>query len=327
MSEHFVNCDWGTTHFRVRAIRLPGAEIVAEFRTDEGVAHIAAQDPQEGRPERFRAVLTAGLETLRTLVGATLDGVPVLISGMAGSSLGWQELPYASLPLSLDGRNLVWHQLPSLCDRRGANPVILISGARAEADVMRGEETQVLGVFQLEAARSFSDSALLIMPGTHSKHIQINAGQIVDFQTFMTGELFDVLSKHSILRHSMANDPDSDDRMASDSLVAFRSGVEESQQLPLSAALFHVRTRQVLAELPRTTNRAFLNGLLIGSEIGYLSCTEFAHRGLILCAGPLVQRLYQTAFEILGWAKPLVSIPAADIERLSALGQALLLPH
>ena len=105
----------------------------------------------------------------------------------------------------------------------------LISGACTDTDVMRGEETQAVGAFQLPEVAEFSAGSLVILPGTHSKHLTIAGGQIQDFRTSMTGELFDVLARHSVLRHSVA----ADDSRQSDIGVeragaheAFRSGVQ-----------------------------------------------------------------------------------------------------
>ncbi len=113
MNEFFINCDWGTTHFRLRAICRRGTQIVAEFQSDEGVAHLAASNGSHVRGDVFRAVLSAGLEQLRAAVGRGLATAPVLISGMASSSIGWLELPYAQVPFSLNGADLIWKCNPN----------------------------------------------------------------------------------------------------------------------------------------------------------------------------------------------------------------------
>jgi 2-dehydro-3-deoxygalactonokinase len=325
MSEFFINCDWGTTHFRLRAIRLAGTEIVAEFRSQDGVASLAASRAASARSDLFRTVLSEGLEQLRATVGYALSAAPVLISGMASSSIGWQELPYAAVPFSLQAEDLIWKMLE--LDGRDTNRrrVVLVSGARTETDVMRGEETQSLGVFRLPIAKQFADRSILVLPGTHSKHLQVSAGRIVDFRTFMTGELFETLSKHSILRHSVNAQEPLSDALEGTSLEAFRAGVDQSRAGPLSGSLFRVRTRQVLGGHPAEANRAFLCGLLIGSEVGYLLQGEWSDQPILLAAGQTLLASYREAFEALGLTERVTSIPPPDVDRLSALGQQTLL--
>lgn len=325
MNEFFINCDWGTSNFRARAVRLGGMEIVAEFRTEDGVARLAALRGSYARSDLFQGVLSRGLKQLQAAIGEPLAAAPVLISGMASSSIGWRELPYAPVPFSLHGADLVWQELkPAGMDRQR---VVLISGARTESDVMRGEETQALGVFQLPVAKPFTDRSILVLPGTHAKHLQVAAGRVVGFQTFMTGELFEVLSQHSILRHSIDPNEPTSEVLEGKSREAFRAGVGQARDLPLSAALFRVRTRQVLWGLPADTNRAFLSGVLIGSELAYLLQAEWSDRPILLGAAGALQSPYCLAFETLGLRERLTSIPPSDVERLSALGQQVLLAH
>jgi 2-dehydro-3-deoxygalactonokinase len=336
MDEFFINCDWGTTRFRLRAIRLAGTEIVAEFCSQDGVARLAASKgpPSTGSPvmcslsrsDIFQTVLAEGLEQLCGTVGRALIAAPVAISGMASSSIGWQEVPYAPVPFSLKGQDLIWKEL-EFGGHSTRRRVVLVSGARTESDVMRGEETEALGVFQLPLAKPLADRSILILPGTHSKHLQVSTGRIVDFRTFMTGELFETLSKHSILRHSVDAEEPVPNVLEGASLEAFRAGVEQSQALPLPAALFRVRTRQVLSGLPAETNRSFLSGVLIGSELGYLSQGEWSDQPILLGAGVALQAPYQRAFEALGLTERIRLIPLSDVDRLSALGQQTVLSH
>jgi 2-dehydro-3-deoxygalactonokinase len=302
---------------------------VAEVESADGAAHLAAQTPPADRPARFGSVLAAALSRLAATCGQPLDQASVVISGMASSSIGWQELPYARLPLALDGQGLVWRELPRPVDFPAAR-LVLISGAATSCDVLRGEETQVLGLFQLGqfAKTQFagaSSRALVIMPGTHSKHSRIEAGRIEDFRTFMTGELFDVLASHSILRHSVSHDAGLDLLSTDELHSALRGGVERAAELPLSAALFQVRTRQVLDAQTDEANRAFLSGILIGSELAYLIGPEFSGYPLLLCAAPPLAACYATALSALGIAERLAVVSGSDFQRLTALGQAVVL--
>ena len=205
---------------------------------------------------------------------------------MASSTIGWKELAYATLPLRLDASDLRVEQIdwPS-------PPVVkktfLISGAASQTEMMRGEETEAIGLFLL--LRSHPAQATLILPGTHSKHLTIADGAITDIQTFMTGELFEVLAKHSVLRASLEPSAQVDH-------VAFKSGLDRVRSHGLPSSLFQTRTRQVLGRNSPESNASFLSGLLIGAELASLRPA-----GDILIAGPnSVRDLYALAARHLG---------------------------
>jgi 2-dehydro-3-deoxygalactonokinase len=289
----FVACDWGTSRFR---LRLVDGKVRKELRTEEGTAALAAAGGD--RPAAFKAVLRAGLKRLNA--PATL---PVVVSGMASSTIGWKELPYAKLPFAFDGRNAVWEKIEP--------HVFLISGLRTETEILRGEETEAIGlVARLGAEMPFE--AIFVLPGTHSKHLDVNPGGIANFRTYMTGELFDVLSRHSVLRHST-------DPAAAVDRAAFLEGVEESTRRPIPELLFRVRTRQVLDRKSAPSNTSFLSGLLIGAELGTLRGSDVQ---IILAAGRALRASYTAAAQALGLGPRL---RAVDSGGLSVLGQAVLL--
>lgn len=290
---NFIGCDWGTTNFRLRWI---GGPATAEVRTVEGAANLAAAGGD--RAAAFRATLDRGLAQL----GAPAD-LPIVISGMASSTIGWHELPYARLPFGLDGRDAVTARL----DER----VILVSGFRGDTDMLRGEETQALGL-AASLGDELPDRARLILPGTHSKHLTVEAGRITDLTTYLTGELFELLTRQSVLRHS--TDPASRFEQA-----AFVEGVTEAQRKPLSAALFRVRTRQVLERKGAPGNTSFLSGLLIGAELATVAATNDP---VIAAAGGPLREAYTVAAETLGLGNRWRMLEA---EPLSALGQAVIL--
>jgi 2-dehydro-3-deoxygalactonokinase len=293
----FISCDWGTSNFRLR-LRGTGAEDEAGVRSDEGVAKLAASSaPGQERAALFQATLKRGL----TRLGAA-SGLPVLISGMASASIGWKELPYARLPFPLDGSAAVWEQLQP--------GVYLISGLRSDEDVMRGEETQALGV-AAGLRENLPAHALFVLPGTHSKHMEIESGCVVAFRTYMVGELFELLTRHSVLRHSTDPSAATDD-------AAFVDGVMESQRTPMLAGLFRVRTRQVLEGHGAAANTSFLSGLLIGTELAMLRHTETP---VIVAADAPMQRWYAMAARAMGREDRFMTV---DSEPLSALGQAVL---
>jgi 2-dehydro-3-deoxygalactonokinase len=319
----FISCDWGTTRLRLRAVRTDGLRVAAEHRSLDGVAALARQVAAGERAARYRAILADGINAWSARLGAELRDAPVMVSGMASSSIGWEDLPYAPLPLPLDGSRLAWRELEPLRTEPGVHRVVLISGASSATDVMRGEETEMVGLFALEAARPLAARALVIKPGTHSKHLRVEVGQIVGLQTFMTGELAEVLGRHSVLAHSIDREAAVEwlsDKVAGD----FRAGVRHALELPLAAALFRVRTRQVLDNLSGASNRAFLSGVLVGSELAYLADTSLADVPLVLCATSPLDAHYCTALDELGLSGRLMVIPADEVDRLSTRGQAVL---
>jgi len=290
----FVSGDWGTSNFRLRLVE--GTTVKAEVRTDEGTAKLAALGGD--RAEAFRSTLAKGLEQLRAPVA-----LPVVISGMASSSIGWKELPYAKLPFSLDGRDAVWEKVEGR--------VYLISGLRSSTEILRGEETETLGLVA-QLGREMPFEAVFILPGTHSKHLDVNPGGIAVFRTYMTGELFDLVSRHSVLRHST-------DPAAPFQREAFLEGVEESLLRPLSSTLFRVRTRQVLEKKDAASNTSFLSGLLIGTELASLRGSDVP---VVVAAGERLRTSYAAAGEALGIGSRMRCV---DSELLPVLGQKVLL--
>lgn len=149
MTTRFISCDWGTSRLRLRLVERFSGRILAARSTEEGIRQIAHLNPDPGvRRERLATTLEQGIAALAPDLPHDL---PVVMSGMASANLGWQELPYASLPADIDGSTLHWIDLPHAGRR-----VRLISGLRSGTDVMRGEETELVGLF---APRSRSSSA------------------------------------------------------------------------------------------------------------------------------------------------------------------------
>ncbi len=297
-STPFVSCDWGTSNFRLRTV---GSLPVREVRHDSGAAKLA--DLGGDRAESFRSTLRAGLQEL----GAP-DHCPVIISGMASSTIGWKELPYAPLPFALDGSSAVIQPIEER--------VYLVSGIRGASEMARGEETQAIGL-AAQLGSALPDHALFLLPGTHSKHLTVHRGQIVALRTFMTGELFELLTRHSVLRHT------TDPGAAFDS-TAFTEGVETSSHHPLLGALFQTRTRQVLNGKSSAANASFLSGLLIGNELSHLAAESAGLPPLriYIAAGETLRTSYQRAALTLGLES---RIQCIDSDSLTALGQQVLL--
>lgn len=252
----FLSCDWGTSSFRLR--RISDGKIQREICEPHGVRSLYEQSIAEkkDRASLFAQFLRAKLSE----IGGAGEGLPLIISGMASSTIGWRELPYATAPLSLDGNGLGVERFQ--WDKpAGLGLTLLISGLATADDVMRGEETQILGIMAAPERKAFAGRSVLILPGTHSKHVQIEGGSIRTFRTYMTGELFDILSQHSILRATV----DTSGRI--EASEAFREGARTARKRGLPGSLFSVRARAVLGKSSSRESAAFLSGLLIGSEL------------------------------------------------------------
>lgn len=306
---HFISCDWGTTRMRLRLVDSSSGGIVAAHSTDDGIRQIASVSPAgKARRERLGETLERGIAALAPDLPSDL---PVVMSGMASSNLGWEELPYAALPAAVDGASLHFVDLLHVKRR-----VRLISGLRSETDVMRGEETELIGLFSTPGRRPLSENCTVILPGSHSKHVRLNAGKITNFTTFLTGELFELLTRQSTL--SNAAEPEFDPE-------AFAAGVAASRTLGLSAALFQTRARVVLGSLPASGSRAFLSGALIGAELSTL-CGDAA-RPLVLAAGADLAREYALALRELLPDSRVTEVTPAELAAAVVAGHKLVLKH
>ena len=279
--------DWGISSFRAYALDATGAVLDA-VRSDAGIL---------GVPDgAFEAVFRR--EAARLLAG--IKDLPIIASGMITSRQGWIETPYVATPADAAAiaRELVSHRAS---DNLALHFVPGLSrvGADGVPDVMRGEETQIIG--QVAAART-AGSGLLVLPGTHSKWAVTEAGRITWFATFMTGELFAVLRTHSILGRLMAEAENFEE-------VAFRQGVdyaraEADKAGGLLKRLFSARTLGLFDKLPPAELSDYLSGLLIGSEISEALAMvgpEMAAGGITVIGGEALAMRYRRAlrnFEI-----------------------------
>ncbi|MEO6339115.1 MAG: 2-dehydro-3-deoxygalactonokinase, partial [Caulobacteraceae bacterium] len=242
-SPRFLALDWGTTNLRAWVVADDGT---AGERRDFplGVSKLA---PGEAA-RRFR-------EDVRPALNA--EALPALLCGMVGSNLGWAQVPYCDAPAGLDDLALRLHRIEG-----ETPPVAIVPGLRGvrpdgAPDVMRGEETQVLGWIALDPARS-RGVHVVCHPGTHAKWVLVKDGRIERFVTAMTGELFDVLRKHSVLGGAEGEDDES----------AFDAGVDAAGDgAALASRLFTARARVVGGGgLAPGQVKSYLSGLLIGAE-------------------------------------------------------------
>nr|WP_041756248.1 2-dehydro-3-deoxygalactonokinase [Bradyrhizobium sp. ORS 278] len=272
----FVAVDWGTSSFRAWLIAADGTEL-AESRGSEGMLHCATSG--------FAPVLHAHLGRLAAPADA-----PVLVCGMAGARQGWVEAPYLHTPTRLDAL----HAGAIRVDTDGDVRILPgLAQARADApDVMRGEETQLLGVTEPDF------TGIVCIPGTHSKWIRIDNGAVVAFATYMTGELFAVISEHSILKHAIEAGAAAADGSA------FRAGLASalSSSASLTSSLFRLRAAQLLGFGQRSEGAAHLSGLLIGSEIADARMRFGGDGPLRLIGAGRLGGLYRAALAASGFA-------------------------
>ena len=246
MNHTLFGIDWGTSNRRAYLVDRQG-NCLARHEDNQGM--LAAR----GRFGESLAGLLVAMD-----IGAD---VPLLLSGMVGSAAGWQEVAYADCALPLErlpahlapladpgwaGRG---HIVPGYCYRAGAG-----AGADAAVDVMRGEETQLLGAVALGRRDGW-----LVLPGTHSKWVLLRDGAVASIATYMTGELYAMLAAGGTLAALMDGD--------SAEPQAFAAGLRQARLgEPLSNSLFRVRARVVAGAMPQAQAAGFVSGLLIGAE-------------------------------------------------------------
>lgn len=239
---------------------------------------------------------------------------------MASSSIGMKELPYADLPFNINGENASGEWIDGLPVL--SNKILLLSGLQQENDVMRGEETQLLGIISLMNVDANEDS-IFILPGTHSKHIHVANKQVTSFNTFMTGEIFEILTKHSILSHAVTEPEDI--VLTEEEKSSFIEGVTKALESELLNSLFSVRIKQLKNHLTAHQNYFYLSGLLIGSEIKYI--TRNGKQKLMLCSSGNLNDLYQMAFECAGLSQQTITIAPETLDQSAAVGQQLIYSH
>lgn len=324
MKKHLLSCDWGTSSFRLRLVETDDGRVLGERLLPSGVAATfdawKSQQRQTGveRDAFFYQFLTTQIEWLSDFLSTPLTQVPMALSGMASSTIGLAEVPYATLPFSLDGGQVSvrWFDTQPGFDHR----LLLISGVRSRQDVMRGEETQLIGLSDQLAP---FDRCVLVFPGTHSKHMYVARNELIDFQTLMTGELFGVLAQHTILKES-TDATELGSRLTAEG-DAFRKGVQASESANLLGSLFTVRTNQLFNQLTRPQNALYLSGLLIGTELRLLQQKPDWH--IVLCCDNNLVDFYEQAITHLGLSKRTTRIEADRIRHSAIAGHLKIMQH
>ncbi len=233
-------CDWGTTNLRAWTLDREGG-VVAQRDFALGVSKLA---PGEAA-RRFEAEVRPALSA---------QDLPAILCGMIGSNLGWTTAPYADCPAGFAD---LAESLTPVADNVRIVPGLRCEGIAGSPDVMRGEETQILGWLAQHPDRR-TGRQVICHPGTHAKWVLIEDGRVVRFVTAMTGELFAVLSAHSVLK---SDAPATDEAAFDQGLAAAGKGDA------LAARLFTARARVVGGRADARSTPSYLSGLLIGAEV------------------------------------------------------------
>ncbi len=288
----WIAADWGTTNLRIWALSPSGATIVHRA-SGKGMSRLARDAFEPALLELIDDVLEDGTTT------------PVIVCGMAGSRQGWAEAPYMTVPCGPPGLG----DATRVTARDPRLAVYILPGIKQlhPADVMRGEETQIAGFLAQEPAFE----GVLCLPGTHTKWVSLSGTKITSFRTVMTGELFALLSRESVLRHGLAADEMDP--------AAFSQGVRDAVDRPehFTAALFGIRAAGLIAGLGPEAARGRLSGLLVGAELAAVR-QDIASLPVAILGSDGIARTYQTALECLGIAPRLL-----DAETITLRGLAL----
>lgn len=280
----FIAVDWGTTNRR--AYLIDNNAVLEVERDGLGILAVPASE------------FPAEISRLRDRHG----NLPMILAGMVGSNRGWVDAGYVSCPADLEALAAaavtpepeIW-VIPGV-SRNNAG----------RADVMRGEEIQMLGAV---AAGLAPRDALLCQPGTHSKWAMVENGVLRDFTTAMTGEMFALLQAHALIGSEMQGDVDD--------MEMFRSGVEASGSSDLLASLFGVRADAVLGLRRSGTAASYVSGLLIGADCR--ARLEWGGQTVHLLAEGLLARLYSHAIERVGGKVIVVDSHASFVAGISQI--------
>lgn len=273
----WIGVDWGTTNLRAWGMCRTGG-VLAEATSNQGMAKLG--------PEAYEPVLL-------DLVGNWLPEIgriPVVVCGMAGAKGAWQMSPYreAPCPPLLASQSV---QPLTVDERLQVSILPGIRQSRPDVDVMRGEETQVAGY--LSMVPDFD--GVICLPGTHSKWVHVSAGEIVSFRTFMTGEIYDLVKRESVLRDLV------DENGGDWDPVEFQNAVETQIARPelLMARLFSIRAAALVSNLGPGRAAARLSGTLVGAELAGAR-PYWLGRDLILIGEKRLSNLYAAGLRRLG---------------------------
>jgi 2-dehydro-3-deoxygalactonokinase len=302
-----IGIDWGSSGLRAFLIGADGLALV-ERATAQGAATLSGADA-------YAAVLD---EAAGDWMRARPE-LPVLACGMVGSQYGWVDVPYATCPA--DARALAAGMRRTPDGAALIIPGLLKDGGGLPPDLMRGEETQIVGALQLRP--ELREQACIVLPGTHSKWAQVRGGRVERFATHMTGELYAVLRQHSVLGRLMQDSGGFDE-------AAFCEGVEmarDAGHLGMSHQIFSARSLGVTGRMPAQALGDYLSGLLIGHELRagleWRADAKLDHTPLALVGSPALCVRYQLALKRYSGVQALVldnTAPAGLLSLAQAAG-------
>jgi len=308
-SSHFISCDWGTTNFRLRLVETATLRTCWENKTDQGIKKCYSAFQAQSELDQKSFYLSCLSQEVQKLPEGHRKH-SIVASGMLTSNMGLLELPYADLPFQTNGDSL---NQKKIVTPWGAD-LLLISGVSSNTGMMRGEETQAIGLE--EYLGSFS-TGVLLLPGTHSKHLSYEHGSFFAMKNFMTGELFEVLGRHSILMNSIETTPW--ETLYKDT---FLKGFQLGSTSGSASNLLHIRARHVVGNRDKKTNYFLLSGLLIGDELSYL---RNSGENVFLAAPDAIFELYKTGLETLVPPDKLILLDHSVLERALLIGQRKIL--
>jgi 2-dehydro-3-deoxygalactonokinase len=322
-AEYILCCDWGTTSFRLRLTNLK-ADVIAETHSEKGILvhhnHWLSQkdDNPERRFDYYLQYIQSQIGEIRHNLDIDIATLPLVISGMAISSIGMMNMLYENLPCSVAATTGFEWRL----QQNGA-PIILVTGVCSSDDLMRGEETQIIGLYHTpELNNVLPNSGIFVLPGTHSKHVSINDKAIISIKTFITGELFHILRSNGTLAKSIEFIHE-DRNINPENQSAFIKGIHESKNGSLLNNLFQVRVNDILNKLNKEQNFYYLSGLLIGSEFDYLkkeSILSPTNKVVVCCSQSFIS-YYTTVLKELELLDYVIFIPPALFDKATVVGQ------
>lgn len=269
----WIAVDWGTSNLRAWVFG-PDNALITRLDSERGMGSLT--------PDEFEPTL---LDLISPHLGDTTT--PVICCGMVGARQGWREAAYVTVPCAPPG---VGEATKVAAKDRRIHPVILPGMKQsAPADVMRGEETQIAGFI----AENPDFAGVICLPGTHTKWAHVSAGEIVSFRTFMTGEMFALLSSQSVLRHSVQRDGWDDAEFS----AAASDMLGRTQDL--ASLLFGLRAETLVNDMGAATAKSRLSGMLIGLELAGAKPYWLGQR-IAFVGDPKLSRLYEIALEIQG---------------------------
>ncbi len=285
----WIAADWGTSNLRLWAMSSAGA-VLARAESEDGMGKL---DRTGFEPALLRLAgpwLPEGRATI------------VVACGMVGSRQGWVEAPYRAVPCAPFAGSALAR--PPVSDRRVS--VHVVPGLKQErpADVIRGEETQIAGFL----SRNPGYDGVLCLPGTHAKWVHVSAGEVVSFQTCMTGEIFALLSQQSVLRHGIAAEGWDEGAF----LAALSDGIANPARF--ATRLFGLRAEGLLHGLDPVLARSRLSGLLIGLELAATRAYWLGQSVTVIGAGK-VAAAYVAALGAQG-----VAAQAVPVEEMTLAG-------